>query len=318
MPTVQESNIALQRRGFAYLFLSVLLTAISFHVTRAAMADNTPLTVSLIQAMTTVAGFLALGWFWRRRKWTVAELDKVGRHELRALVRAKAPLLLPAPLFLALTGWLINTGINLYGAEMTAFLANLTLVFLVLAGWISGEKTRGMEAIAMLAMIAGAFLFSYHGGTIAWGAIGLMSLACAIIAGKQFLVKHLSSHFALPVAMCVVMTLSLPWTLVLLTLTGQGQWPSPRTLVLSVLAGILNSVAGMGLLYRAYHLVGVARGAPFNALRPLVVLLLGMLFGQARLTPWQMAGALMILAGSLDLTRRNTRLPANGALTPRT
>lgn len=102
--------------------------------------------------------------------------------------------------------------------------------------------------------------------------------------------------------MCAVMGLSLPWTVVLLFSTGQAQWPSPRAFALAALAALLTSVAGMTLLYRAYHLVGIARGAPFNTLRPLLVLLIGLTLGHTMPNALQIAGGLSILFGSLILT----------------
>ena len=72
----------------------------------------------------------------------------------------------------------------------------------------------------------------------------------------------------------------------------------------AVLAGLSCSVLGMYLLYSAYHLVGVSRGAPFNALRPLAVLLIGLPLGTAPPNRWQALGGLMILFGSVILSAR--------------
>ena len=304
-----------RRRGFGLLLLSVLLTATGMHLARLALANSTPLTVTLIQGATTFAAFFLLGWCWRQAGWTAAQLDTVRPAALTAVFRANLRIFLPAPLLLALNGWLVNTSMSRYGVETTAFLANLTFVFLVLGGWLSGERTRLREVLAISLMLGGAFLFSYRGGGTAWGAIGLMSGAGAIMAGKQLLVKHVSAAAPLPVVMCAVMGLSLPWTITLLAATGQGQWPSLRTLGFAVSAALLVSVAGMSLMYRAYHLVGVARGAPFNTLRPLFVLLIGLAFGHGVPPPLQAAGGLLILVGSLGLAlggqRHAARTPAS-------
>jgi hypothetical protein len=55
------------------------------------------------------------------------------------------------------------------------------------------------------------------------------------------------------------------------------QMPNAPGLALAAASGIFGSVIGMSLLYTGYHLVGVSRGAPVDAMRPMVVLLVGLL-----------------------------------------
>ncbi len=294
--------VARRRRGYLLLLISVLFVAVGLHMLRAALTQSTPLTVNLISSFTTFASFFILGRLWRRNGWTVAEMETVRWSSFATVFRHNIRWFLPATLLLALNGWLMNTHMSLYGAEMTAFLANLTFVFLVAAGWLSGERISVGEISAIVLILGGAFMFSYHGGEIAWGSIILMTGACAVTAGKQFLVKHISGYSPLPIVMTAVMGLSLPWTVILLFSTGQAQWPSLQTLGLAVLAALLTSVAGMTLLYRGYHLVGIARGAPFNTLRPVVVLLIGLNIGYAMPNTLQIIGGLSILFGSLALT----------------
>ena len=282
--------------------LSVGLFAAGVHFSRAAIARNTPLAVSFLHQTTVFVLFFLLGTLWRVAGWKVAELHAVRLSALSACVRSNARFFLPASLLLALNGWLVNTSLGLYGAEMTSFLMNLTLVFLVLAGCAAGERLSAKEGLAIALMVGGAFLFSYRSGGVAWGAVGLMAAACAIVAGKQLLVKHISGHEPLPVVMAAVMALSVPWVFSLMVTGRQWQPPDLRTSAYVLMGAMLTSVAAMTLLYRAYHLVGVARGAPFNALRPLAVMLAGLAIGHALPTGAQVAGGVMILLGSVGLT----------------
>lgn len=288
-------------RGVFFICLSVLMVSVGLHLTRAALENATPLIVSSIHISTACFFFFFMGWFWRIAGWRAMEIEKINWSSLSCFVRANRGLLSVSAWAIALSGWLMNASIGIYGAEMTAFLANLAFVFLVLAGWAAGEKVRPLEAAVITAMIVGAFLFSYHGGRLAWGAIGLMSVVCAVTAAKQLIVKNFSACFPLPVVMCAVMLLSLPWTVLFLFLAGQWELPGLRSVFLAALSGFLTSVAGMTLLYRAYHMIGVALGAPFNTLRPLVVLLIGLAFGHAMPGARQLAGGMMILAGSFTL-----------------
>lgn len=300
------------RRGIVMILLSVLLWAVGFRITRLAVAGSTPLTVSFLSNASSVLCFFLLGAAWRRLGWKVEEFDTLSWSALRAFTRGHARWLTAAALLLALNGWLTNTSLALYGADMTAFLSNMVLVFLVAAGWAMGERSNLREAVAIVLTVGGAFVFSYHGGNMVRGAIALNAVACVVIAGKQIFVKHVSGRSPLPVVMCAVTGLSLPWTVALLFQPGAWRMPGLSTLGWSALGGIMVSVVSMALCYRAYHLIGVARAAPFNALRPVLVLAAGIAAGQGLPSSLQVVGGLLIVAGSLGLTMRR------GALEERT
>ena len=291
------------RRGFMCLFLSVALNAGGLHANRLAVADATPLMVAFLSLLWAVASFFALGWAWRRAGWRALELHSARPGALVAFMRGKFRILLPTALLLALGSWLVTVSLKQYGPAMTAFLMNLTLFMLVIAGHALGERLRPREWVAILLMLCGALVFSYHGGRTAWGALAIMGIACAITAGKQLLVKSISATAPLPVVMCAILFLSMFWTLAAMLATGAAVWPTRATLLFPAVGGLLCNVLGMSLLYRAYQLIGVARGAPFDALRPLAVLALGVPLGYDLPSPAQAVGALMILTGSAALCR---------------
>ena len=290
-------------RGFVCLFFSVVLNAGGLHANRLAVANATPLMVTFLSLLWAMVFFFALGWVWRRTGWRALELHSARPGALVDFIRVKFRIMLPAALLLAISAWLVTLSLKLYGPATTAFLMNLTLFMLVIAGYAMGERLRRRECIAILLMLCGALVFSYNGGQIAWGALAIMGIACAITAGKQLLVKRTSTTDPLPVVMCAILFLSMSWTLVAMLTTGGAVWPTPTTLLFTAVGGLLCNVLGMNLLYRAYQLIGVARGAPFDALRPLAVLILGIPLGYALPSPVQAVGALMILIGSAALCR---------------
>jgi drug/metabolite transporter (DMT)-like permease len=298
----QISRAKVSRRGYLLLFLSVIFNAIGVHTTKTALIDSTPLTVALIVLVSTFAMFLLLGWCWRRLGWTAGAMHLVCGDSLRTCFRASPRLVLVASLFATLGAWLVNVSVQRYGPETTAFLMNLTLAFLVISGCALGERLSGREAGCIALLVGGAFLYSYRGGSLASGALVLTTMACGVVAGKQLLVKHIATDSPLPVAICMMTGLSVVWTTLLLLGTGQWQLTRFGTFGYAVLSALACSVLGMLLLYRAYQLVGVARGAPFDALRPIAVLLLGLAFGHAAPTSLQIAGGVTILMGSVGLT----------------
>jgi len=85
--------------------------------------------------------------------------------------------------------------------------------------------------------------------------------------------------------------------------------PDASSSVLLVLAALAGSMAGMTFLYAGYHRVGVSRGAPLDAMRPLVVLAGGLLLGTAAMGPAQWLGGAVVLAGSALLAARAPKVP---------
>jgi drug/metabolite transporter (DMT)-like permease len=288
--------------GYGLLLLAVILNALGFHAGRAALEGSSPLMVSLLICLGAVLLFWCLGVLARCSGQSWGGMDAVSSSRVWDCIRTNQWLLLPLTLLLSLSTWLVLTSLGLYGASTTAFLLNLTLIILVMAGCLMGERLRCRELLAIVIMLGGVFLFTYRGDGFLWGAWLLMVIACAVTAMKQLLVKHLSGDWPLPVVMVAVLLLSLPWTVALTF--GLGQWhvPSLGSIVFSLLSALLCNVGGMSLLYQAYNRVGVARGAPFDALRPLAVLVIGVPLGYALPGLLSLAGGVLILLGSVALT----------------
>jgi uncharacterized membrane protein len=90
------------------------------------------------------------------------------------------------------------------------------------------------------------------------------------------------------------------WIAVLVT-GGMGH-PSPRALVLFVLAGLIGTVAGRMLRFLAIEAVGASISAGFMNLTPLVSSLLAILLLGERVTMPIMVGTLVIVLGTMLLS----------------
>ncbi len=71
-----------------------------------------------------------------------------------------------------------------------------------------------------------------------------------------------------------------------------------------IAAGLCGNFLGMSLLYFSYTRLGVIRAAPFDALRPVVVVVFAWVFGQSLFGTWQWAGLGLVLLGSVLITAR--------------
>jgi drug/metabolite transporter (DMT)-like permease len=298
---------ATPRTGYVLLLLSVLCNGATYHLSHWALKDFSPAMVNLTGNFASV-GFLLLGGvLWRATGWRVGEVHVVTPRSIGQCFAGQWRLILLATALGSVGGWL-NTGANqAYGAAMTAFLANLTLVFLVIFGVISGERLTALEVLTVGAILLGAFMFSWRDGALLWGVVGLMALSCLGTAGKQMVVKRATTLGNMPSMMAATLALMGSWTTLIGLGTGTLQVPAPKPLLITVLAGLVGSVLGMTFLYSGYHAVGVSRGAPVDAMRPMVVLLIGLLLGAALPGPVQLAGGALILGGSVALAMTVSR-----------
>jgi drug/metabolite transporter (DMT)-like permease len=295
------SMLSPSRRGFAVLALSVLFNGTAFHLMHAAVATLPASMATGISAMSATVAFLTAGQLWRLAGWRWSGLDKITPAALWTCLRRHPLPLLSAPLTGAAGGILMNTAIARYDAETAAFLSTLTLVFLVIGGLLQGDRMRPLEIPVILALVAGAFLFSYQGGVIAYAAIGIMALSTLCTAAKQLLVRRITQREPLPTVIGLNIALITIVCFVIAAAGGNLTMPDQRGLQFAVVSGLCGSFAGMALLYSAYNIIGVARGAPLDAMRPLVVLLIGLALGTPLPAPLRLLGAAIILAGAATL-----------------
>ncbi len=190
-----------------------------------------------------------------------------------------------------------------YGPETTAFLANGTLMWLMVASVIGGERLGAREAIAAAMLIAGSMALCVRESGPAWGALALMVPATAFTAAKQLGLARAgaSGPEALLPTMAVSQLAMAAWAGALALALGQWRVLTPAHAPAVIAGGLLGNFAGMGLLYAAYALLGVSRAAPLDALRPVAVLTLGLLLGAISFGVWQWVGSGLVLIGSIGL-----------------
>lgn len=291
------------RSGFYMISLSVVCNATAYHAVKAALADGTPATVATVASLATFVMFLVMGWLWRAAGWSFGGFHRLRMAEVARWIVRRWRIASLAALFGGGANVLLQTCVSEFGPEIAAFLANMTLVFLVLGGLLMGERIRLREAAVIGVILLGATLFSYEGGQFHWAAIALMVFACLGTAAKQLTIRRAALSTALPVVMAgMQIGMGLASGLIGLA-TGTLAVPSGASIAWTCVAALIGSVCGMMLLYAGYGRIGVSRGAPVDAMRPLGVLLIGLALGAALPEPSQMLGAALVLGGSATLAK---------------
>lgn len=299
--------------GYVMLVMSVVLNGWRYNLESAALKVRSgsvaPVSVWAMTALEPLAGALAFfvtGWLWRKMRWSWGALDGVTVDSCIEATKKQGGLVLVAALAGSSGQWFLNTSNKLYGPEFTAFLGNLMPVLLVLTGLLSGERLRRAELLAIVTAIGGAFLFSYREGQLNWVGIGLMTLGSVLMATKKTLMKHATGIGHLPSVMTLSLVLMGAGGLVGAGLTGTIHFGTMKSIALCVAGGVAGAMIGMSLLYAGLNVVGLARGAPIDTLRPLCVLIIGLISGTALPAPLQLVGGTMVLFGSFSLAKLGT------------
>ena len=297
--------------GWTYLFASVLLMGSAFHLIKAGLRSCPASLAVAIGTLSAAVGVMIVGVFARvfLPRLPIASVTPVTAARR---ITAQWKQLLPATVIGMTGGWLGTWTIGEYGASVGAFLNNMTVAFLVIGGVFLGERLRTKETALIVLVVAGAFLFAYTGQSVAWMAFGVMAISCAFNAMKQIVIKQASMDGNLWDLMAAQQVMMGTWALGLTVFSGGLVLPETTDLLLLVASGIVQNFVGMGLLYGGYRIVGVARGAPVYAMRPVVVLMAGLAIGNALPAPIQLLGGAMVVIGSVLLASRG-RGRRNGA-----
>lgn len=293
-----------ERVGYVWLVGSVWLNAASYHLQRHAMdlGATKGMTV-VVNCFLAASYFVAAGMLWRALGWQAGMVHEVSVLGMWRWMRHKPGPVLLATVLGAGAAYLIAMSVKHYGPETTAFLGNQTIVFMVLGGLFFGERVRPVEALVMLAILTGALLFSYQGGTLQLGAWALMASACLGVAGKQLSVRRAADQTPLPLVMAA-MLLSMGVCSVVITLwRGELAVVPQKAMVVLMISTLSGSVLGMLLLYAGMGMVGVCRGSPVDGMRPLAVLIIGWMLGHAWPSLVQAVGAVLVLGGTAALAR---------------
>ncbi|HZQ90943.1 MAG TPA: DMT family transporter [Terriglobales bacterium] len=300
--------------GYVMLVTSIVFNGLRYNLEAAALNVQpessppiSPLGVVIAANYGSVVACLLTGWVWRQLGLTWGSLHRVSFAACIEAARAQGWPVLLAGFGAASGGWFINQTNKLYGPEFTAFLGNLIPAILVLTGLLSGERLRLRELFAVGVTIAGAFVFSYRDGQMNWSGIGLMVAGCVLMSMKKSLMKHATGVGHLPSVMTLSLFLVATWGLIGAISSGSLHFGTARSIGLCVAAGISGAMIGMSLLYAGLNVVGLARGAPIDSLRPLAVVAIGMITGTALPARLQLLGGAMVLIGSAALAGMGSR-----------
>jgi len=312
--------------GYAMLVLSVIFNGARYNFESASLkasaagaAPITPFAVVVAGSFAGALSFFVVAWICRLCGWTAGSLHLVTVRQCVRETRSLGWIICFGSIGASVGGWFVVESNKLSGPEFTAFVGNLMPVLLVASGICFGERLRKREFAAIFVAIAGAFLFSYRGGHLNWIGLGVMSIGCIIMVIKKSIMKHATGAGHLPSVMAVSLVVTGLLALVMAIFTGTLQFGSRAGVVYASMGGVSGAAIGMALLYAGLNVVGLARGAPIDCLRPLAVLMIGLLRGTP-LPAWtQMVGGAMVLIGSVTLASFCGRRPPRGdaAASPR-
>jgi len=299
--------------GFLCISLSVICNGLTFHVQKAALTGCRPAMLIFIQGMLSAAFFFMAGSIWRLAGWTAGDMHKVSPLSTVKWFKGGVWIIVLAMAMGGGGGWLQQITVDQYGPEIAAFLGNLKLVILVCAGLMLGERISKAEFVTACVILAGAFMFSWRDGELQTGALIFMTIAGLVVAGKQLIVRRAADKANLPTVMAGMLVGMSAWNGVIAVINNEVAIPNLPTLGLIALAALLNGVIGMALLYISYNLIGVSRAAPIDAMRPMVVLVVGIAFLGAGIPGWlQCSGAAMVVGGSMLLAKLHKPAPKPG------
>lgn len=284
----------------AYLVLLVanLVFATSYSVTRIALADVPPATLGLARS---VIGALCLGaWVGRGLRWSRMPTRDHGRIALMGVVG------------FALAFGLGNWGIARSTASNAALLITVEPTsLLLLSPLLLGERLSRREALGAALALAGTVVVVVNGVpglTHAlvphWRGDLLLILSGMAYAGYSLLGRNVLTRHPVP----VVTAWSILWGMLAMIPLAGLEWQAglvpvwtARAVAAAVFLGVVITALGYAVWNWCLERLGAARAGVFVNVQPLAGALLGVWWLREPLTPFTMAGGLLILAG-LHLT----------------
>ena len=200
-------------------------------------------------------------------------------------------------------------------ADVTAISFGLPLFLIILAVLFLGERVRWRRATATVVGFIGVVVMLRPGqGTIDPAALVVVA-GTVLVASATTSVKLLSrteSTLTLLAWFGVISTvaMAIPAALV-------WQTPTLQDWVLLALVGALGSL-GQGIVVRAYTVGEATAVAPFDYVRMIYAIAVGILIFNEWPDAWTLVGALIIVGSALYIARREARLDASQRVaTPR-
>ncbi|NLD45109.1 MAG: DMT family transporter [Chloroflexi bacterium] len=291
-------------RGFAALLATVVIWASTFVVTKAALADLRPLTLTFLRFLVAVGVLVPLAW----------------RQGFRPRMALR-----PAYLLFGLTGvalffTLQNVGLA-YTTAVSASLihAGTPAVIAIAAVAVLGERLASRQVVGVSLAVAGSALVALATRSSASGSnpfLGNLLMAGSVLAWTAYTLqgKRLATT-ADPLVSTAASTLA--GLLYLLPLAAwdvaAGGWPrlTVPSLGAVLYLGVAASALTLVLWNYALSLVKASVASAFINLVPIVGTGLALLTGEA-LSPLELAGGVLALAGVWLSTQaaRPSQIPA--------
>lgn len=283
-------------------------------------------------ALDSLEMFQLLGWRFLVAALLLVILKMSGVIKVR-LSREKITGLLWVALFQPVLYFSFETlGVDLTSASEAGIIISLIPIAVAfLAALILGERLNPVQWIAVVASVGGVVLLTLGGGQ--QGSVGhwrgIAALLGAVAAGSLYSIySKKASHKSSPIEVTYVMM----WVgaivfnaIAVAKFALQGRPLAYFTGVASVQAltavlylALLSSVAAFFLMNYSLAKLNAAKSSVFINLTPVVSLFAGAFFRNERITPLQLLGAVIILAGVWGVSsvgkgfaKRKGNLPGN-------
>lgn len=133
---------------------------------------------------------------------------------------------------------------------------------------------------------------------VSWALLGALFAGVTAVLAKAG-VADLNSHLATAIRTTVMLVFA--WAVAAVSLGG-ARWPSvaPREWLFLVLSGLAGGLSWI-CYFRALQLGAVSRVAPVDKLSVAIAILLGVVFLGERLSPREICGAALMVAGVVVL-----------------
>ena len=203
--------------------------------------------------------------------------------------------------------WLLSDAERYLTSSMTGLLiAASPIIAAVLDRFTGGERRLGFKRIlglgiglAGVAVLAGPDL----AGGATWPIIEVLLVATCYAIAPLIAARYLGDVPTLPMtAAC------LGFAALVYAAPAAATWPDemPSTRVLLALAGLAVICTALAFIvfFALIREVGAARALVFTYINPAVALAAGVIVLGEPLTPWNIAGLALVLAGSILATRR--------------
>lgn len=274
--------------GYVQIALAALLWATLGPVARVALSAGVdPLTLGFWRAA------LAGGLF---------GLHALVRGRIRVARRDWVPLAGFALAGVSVFYWSYFRAVELGGAALAAILLYTAPAWVALAAaaWL-GERLTGRKAAALGLTLGGVVLVAAGGGdarvggaAIAWGLVSGLSYAVYYLFGKHYFARYEAPTlfmYALPIGA--------------LSLAPAADFALPGPAAASAIALIaVVPTYGAYLLYSlGLRRIEATRAATVATLEPVLAAVAARIVWNERLGPWGTAGAFLVLAGVLVMTR---------------